>query len=294
MHREARISNYVLTALTGVSLILLSLPLSTPVESFKATLSYALDPALYYGAKGAQRLAEVPSGIRQLLGSDMENRVMREEVREAALVRSEAESLRKENQRLREELGLKAPAGRVGVWVRVIERDHLHWYRSLIVDAGAERGVSLNAPVLGPSRGVLVAVGRVIEVNARTSVVLLLTDEPSSLAAYLSSGTVDGLVQGQGGAHLRMNYISPEAVIADGDRVYTSPASVTFPPDILIGVVTRILPRNPLLTFQSVEIDPAAEAAALDELLILTPRGERFRPPPPPPEGEEGEPPEDS
>ena len=85
-----------------------------------------------------------------------------------------------------------------------------------------------------------------------------------------------------------MNYIAPEAALVNGDRVYTSPASVTFPPDVLIGVVTRIYPRDPFLTFQSVEIEPAVEAAALDELLILRPQGERARRPAPP-EEDEGE-----
>ena len=164
---------------------------------------------------------------------------------------------------------LKAPAGRSPAWVHVMERDPIHWYRSLVVDAGSDRGVSLNDPVLGPRDGRLVAVGRVVDVRPNTSTVLLLTDELSAAAAYLSSGTLEGLVQGQDGPRLRMNYLNAESQLSEGDSVYTSPTSATFPPDVLIGRVARVNPRDPFLTFQSVEVAPAADASSLQELMIL-------------------------
>jgi rod shape-determining protein MreC len=249
------------------------------VEAFKACLVYALDPAIYYGTRGAERLAEVPSRVKELISADMENRVMREEVRQAGLVRLEAQTLRLENERLRAELSLGVSERREALWASVIERDPLHWYRSVVVDAGEEQGVGLNAAVLARSSGTLVAVGRVVEVRARTSVVLLVTDELSSVAAYLSSASVEGLVQGQGGSRLRMNYLPPEALVAPGDEVYTSATSVTFPPGILLGTISAVNPRDPFLTFQSVEVRPSLDAAALEEVVILKPRGGLPRPP---------------
>jgi rod shape-determining protein MreC len=172
------------------------------------------------------------------------------------------------------------------VWAHVLERDPLHWYGSVGVDAGADRGVSLNDPVLGRKGDAVVAVGRVIEVRPQTSTVLLLTDQRSAAAAYLSSGTLEGLIQGQDGPHLRMNYLNSEAAIDHDDLVYTSPTSATFPPDVLIGRVARVYPRDPFLAFQSVEVAPALDAASLQEVLILrasTLPGEGPLPAPPPP-----------
>jgi len=51
MHREARIANYILASLCIVSLTLLSLPLSMPVQAFKTAVSYILNPVAFYGAK---------------------------------------------------------------------------------------------------------------------------------------------------------------------------------------------------------------------------------------------------
>ena len=269
MQRETRIANFVLGALSALSLLLLSLPLSTPVRSFKAGVGYLLDPLAYHGEAGYRRVAGAPEAIRRLLQADIENESLRAELRRGEWLATTVSALSLENERLRGALVLKAPAGRSPAWVHVMERDPIHWYRSLVVDAGSDRGVSLNDPVLGPRDGRLVAVGRVVDVRPNTSTVLLLTDELSAAAAYLSSGTLEGLVQGQDGPRLRMNYLNAESQLSEGDSVYTSPTSATFPPDVLIGRVARVNPRDPFLTFQSVEVAPAADASSLQELMIL-------------------------
>ncbi|MFI5363767.1 MAG: rod shape-determining protein MreC [Elusimicrobiota bacterium] len=287
MQRETRVAHYVVGTLTALSLILLSLPLSSPVRAFKVCASYVLDPISYEGERGSQRLAEAPSRVRELLSADIQNRRLQEELRRMSWVKATVDGLSLENDRLRLALGLKTPPGRHPVWAHVMERDPQRWYGSIGVDAGADRGVSLNDPVLGRKDDAVVAVGRVIEVRPLTSTVLLLTDQRSAAAAYLSSGTLEGLVQGQDAPHLRMNYVNSEARIVPDDLVYTSPTSATFPPDVMIGRVARVYPRDPFLAFQSVEVAPALDAAALQEVLILRarlPAGETIaleEPPPP-------------
>lgn len=271
--RETRTAHYVLAALSSVALVLLSLPLSSPVRSFKAAASYVLDPVAWHGEKGVQRVAGAPERLGRLLTADMENARLTAELKRLEWLKTTVESLSLENERLRRDLGLRAPEGRHPLWAHVLERDPLHWYRSVVVDAGANQGVSLNDPVLGPAEGRLVAVGRIVELRPESSVVLLLTDELSAAAAYLSSGTLEGLVQGQDNPRLRMNYLNAEASIAVGDAAYTSPTSATFPPDILVGRVARVYPKDPFLTFQSVELAPALDASSLQELIILRAKG---------------------
>ena len=272
MQRETRIAHYVVGSLTALSLVLLSLPLSSPVRSFKACASYVFDPLAYEGERGYQKMAGVPVRVRERLTADILNRRLREDLRGTAWLKVTVESLSLENERLRLALGLKTTPGRRPLWAHVMERDPLHWYRSVSVDAGADLGVSLNDPVLGRKGDTVVTVGRVVEVRSHASTVLLLTDERSAVAAYLSSGTLEGLAQGQDGPHLRMNYLNSEARIVAEDSVYTSPTSATFPPDVLIGRVAKVYPRDPFLAFQAVEIDPALDATSLQEVLILCSR----------------------
>ena len=280
LNREVRAANYLLVSFSIISLTLLSLPLSGPVQAFKACATYLLNPVAYYGERGVERFANVPGRLRELIAADVDNGVMKVKVKQAEWVEAEAQSLRAENARLRLALGLKSPSGRAPLWAHVLERDPLHWYRSIMVDAGAEQGVTLNSPVLGHRGDVLVAVGRVIEARPKTSVILLLTDELSYVAAYTASASsvtesgdppksFEGLLQGQGSARLRMNYLSPDAEVKKGDLVYTSPTSATFPPDILLGSVAKVFPIDPFLTFQSVEIQAGLDASRLKEVMIL-------------------------
>jgi rod shape-determining protein MreC len=273
MHREIKVSNYVLVTLSALALVLLSLPLAAPVRAFKAGVVYLLNPMVYYGARGAQRFADVPPGLARLVRADLDNIQLQAQLREARWQNSELEALRTENRRLAQALGLPAPRGYTPLWADVMERDPLHWYNSIMIGAGAQEGVTLNAPVFGDQDGTLVAVGRITEVRRDSALVLLVTDEASSVAAYLSTSAVEGLVQGQGGPRLRMNYLPSEVSLSTGDLVYTSPTSATFPGEILLGHVMAINPRDPFLTFQSVEVRPAADAASLSHVMVLRPAG---------------------
>jgi rod shape-determining protein MreC len=150
-----------------------------------------------------------------------------------------------------------------------MERDPARWYHGLMVDVGTREGVPLNAAVLAHAGGKVVVLGRIAEVSERTSKVLLVTDEFSSVAARLSSGTVEGLVQGQGTERLRMNYLHSEATVTPGDEVLTSATSATFPPGLLIGRVAKGYARDPFLAFQSAEVRPGFDPASVKEVMIL-------------------------
>lgn len=272
MHREARIANYLLAALTTVSVIFLFLPLSGPVESVKVGLSYIFHPVAFTGSEAVARLAEAPDSIRRLINADVRNQILMEENRNALLLKSEAQTLRLENTRLRKTLGLKGTLRRSALWARVMERDGLHWYHSLMVNAGADLGVEVNSPVLARIGDELVLAGRISEVGPTTAKVLLVTDDLSSVAAYVGPKRLEGLIEGKGGEGLRMDYLPSESVVTEGESVFTSVNSATFPRNVLIGRVTRVNPADEFLTFPSVEVMPAIANTSLSEVMILKPR----------------------
>lgn len=270
MNRDHRVANYLLFLFSATSLVLLSLPLSGKVRSFRACVSYLLNPVPYYGGESVTRLSGLPESAARLIAGDVQLHEARRRLEEAQLVFQEAASLREENSRLRLAAGL-APAEGVRLrWASVLQREPLQWHRSLRVAAGAEDGVEINAPVLGLSEGNLAVIGRIIEVEARTATILLVTDDLSSVAARIS-GAWEGLIQGRGTARLRMNYLPVETEFKIGDAVRTSPTSAAFPPGLMIGRVSKIYEPDLFLAFQSVEIEPAVSAAALSEVLILAP-----------------------
>lgn len=269
MNREKRIANILLVAFSAISLLLLALPLSSAVQSLKAGLAYVLDPVPYRGSKAVERFAGMPANVIHLISADIENQELRVENRNFSLLKAELDALKAENQRLRGEMGLKPPAGRLLLWAHVMEREPLNWHRAVMVGVGEQEGVEVNSPVLGVQGQTLGAVGRVTEVGKRWSKILLLTDEQSAVAAYIPGPQWEGLVEGQGGPKLRMSYLPSEAQFAIGQLVHTSATSATFPPDVLIGSISRVYARDPFLTFQSVEVAPVIQAGLLKEVLIV-------------------------
>lgn len=269
MDREKRVANYFLLAFGLISLALMSLPLTGKVQALRAYAAYLYDPVPYYGARGLQRIEQLPKDVVRLVTADARARGLEEDLKQTALLRADLESLRRENERLTAALSLSTSAPKALRWARVIEREPQNWHRALMIDAGADEGLEVGVPILAVEEGRLAVAGRVVETARRTSKVLLLGDELSAVAAYLPQGQWEGLVQGQGSGRLKFNYLPVEAQVRVGDQVATSPTSATFPPDILIGRVSRVFERDPFLAFQVVEVAPAVSPGRLKEVLIL-------------------------
>lgn len=269
---NSRTANTILLILGGLSLALLLFRLTGKVAIFRAVASYLLQPIPYYSSQVFERFASLPSEAAQLISLDIQLREAQRELKEAAFLRSEVKSLRRENDRLREALGMSAQADRIVRWARVLERNPMSWNRSILVSAGTEAGIEVNAPVLGLQGDRFGVVGRVIETGTNVSKVLLLSDDLSAVAAHMPEKSWEGLIQGQGSSRLRMNYLPLEAELAVGDPVTTSPTSATFGPGLLIGTVTKIFEKDPFLAFQSVEVMPVVLTGALKEVMILMPK----------------------
>ena len=283
MNRDSRVANYLLLAFSAVALTLLILPTTGKVLRLRALAAYLVEPLPYHGDRLAARLEGVPEGAARLIRSDVELLDARRRLVEAELMKSELNALRADNARLSAESGVKPLAGRSVRWARVMERDPQNWYSSVMIDAGAEQDIRVNAPVLGLEGSTVGVVGRVTEVNPRTSKVLLLSDQLSSLAAYLPVQGWEGLVQGQGGPMLKMLYLPVDAKFGVGDEVYTSPTSASFPPGLPVGRISRVFERDQFLAFQAVEVERFVRTSKLKEVLVLVPVTEASATVPEPP-----------
>ena len=92
------------------------------------------------------------------------------------------------------------------------------WSDTVTIDKGSLDGISVNMPVTN-STGVI---GQVIEVAPNASTVRLLTDEGSGVSAMIQDTRAQGMVQGQPDGTLRMDYVSVDADVKEGDIIITS------------------------------------------------------------------------
>jgi cell shape-determining protein MreC len=163
-------------------------------------------------------------------------------------------------------LGYIQEAKVVGVVARIITRS-LPETAEVTIDKGSQDGiVSGSAATIG--RGHLLGV--VGSVNSGSAQVRLVNSKVSSIPAMIinTSRTI-GLVEGQNGSVLRMQYIPLDATIHEGDVVVTSGLAGNLPANIVIGIVTSVI-KVETAPFQEALIEPLYDDRTWTNVLVLS------------------------
>jgi len=184
-----------------------------------------------------------------------------------------------ENQRLRRLLDFKETLSTPSIVARVVLHDPTGWFRTVIVDKGAEDGVNPDMAVVN-EEGV---VGRVLDVSDHHARVLLVTDRESAVDAVVQRNRVRGILSGKDEKSCLLRYVRGNFEVRTGDLVVTSGKDGVFPRGLRLGTVRQVI-KDPVGLFQTVIVKPVADLNAVEEVLIFqTGRA-------PPPEWEEEEP----
>ena len=139
-------------------------------------------------------------------------------------------------------------------------------FRSIIIDKGLDDGVHVGMPVES-ARGL---VGQVFRTSAHSAMVILISDNISSIPARLGTSRATGIVRGGGlGGAMTMDWIGLEAQIDPGEIVLTSGLGGRFPEDLVIGEVIEVERREADL-FQSATIQPAVDFESLETIFVIT------------------------
>lgn len=269
MNKEKRLANLALVIFSGLSILGLLLPVSPLVHSVRVLLSYGVYPVLDYSHAFDSYIRGVPKNLVLMLQADQENRKLRRQIKDAGIVKAEINAAIEENRRLRRLIGAGRHSEWNGTWARIIERDPSHWYGSFLINKGSADNVVLNAAVVGVESGKAGLIGRITEVSYRVSKVLLITADLSSVACYVRPGKWEGLVEGQHGQCLRLNYMPMEAKVSKGAELLTSPASAVFPSGISIGTISKFYPKESFMTFLSAEVAPAVNPNVVKEVFVF-------------------------
>ncbi len=107
---------------------------------------------------------------------------------------------------------------------------------TLVLDRGRVHGVARYMPAVVPgASGEPVLVGRIVELRPYASLLLLIDDPQSAVAAQV--GDVPGMLMGTGqGCVLK---VSKDTTLHVGDRVTTSGRGIYYPPDLYLGRISN-------------------------------------------------------
>ena len=113
-------------------------------------------------------------------------------------------------------------------------------------------------------------IGRVVDVQPATCLVMLLTDPDSRVAALVERSRETGLLVGQGSGRCAFTYVAADADLREGDRIVTAGLGGPFPKGLLLGTVAH-LTRDELSGSATASVIPAARLNRLEEVLCLSP-----------------------
>ncbi len=137
--------------------------------------------------------------------------------------------------------------------------------QTISINKGTRDGIAVGMPVVTQ----LGLVGRVSDVTANASRVLLITDVSSAISARLQTTRDEGSIVGQASNDLRMEFIPLNAKVQEGDIVITSGLGGNLPAGIVIGQVTNVQQREFEL-FQNAVIRSLNNFATLETVLVIT------------------------
>jgi rod shape-determining protein MreC len=169
-----------------------------------------------------------------------------------------------ENIRLRRLLDLKERSPNRYIAANVVGKTLQLLRNTITIDAGSDKGVAPNMPIVTDAG----LVGRVVGVSGGYAVGQIMLNREFRASAKVQRGRVDGIVAWDGGDRLRLRNVAKTLDVRAGDVVITSEYSSLYPPGIRIGVVADIH-HDPSSLFQSIEISPAVDFTRLEEVFVV-------------------------
>ena len=257
-----------------IACLLMLLASSTePARTLQQVTTRALDPV-------RQTLSSMGAGVAGIFGAIGEIDRLRAENADLRVALAGAEQriaelaeAARENEELRELLGIADALEMELFPVRVVTRDPSNFAWEVGIDAGSDDGIAEGMAVVANADGAGALAGTVISVTEDTARVRFVIDTRSVVIAVDQASRALGEVRGQAGGQLVMTNIPVTEMVEVGDTVVSaglthgSEAS-RYPGGLLIGTVQAVEEDANALT-QTAFVRPAFDAASAERLLVV-------------------------
>jgi rod shape-determining protein MreC len=257
-------------ALFLISALLLLLRNSDPVRgasTFATQLLVPVQRVLADAGIAGNRFVQAISEIESLRADN-------------ATLRAENERLTLENVQLREAAFAAQQAAKLSeiaktlsfesVPATVIARDPSNILSTIVLGVGTDQGVKVGHVVLS-QQGL---VGRVSEVGTNYAKVVLITDPSHTLSALVEGSRATGIVRGQYGDALIMDWILQTEPVKAGDVVVTAGLALgeelrsLYPKGLVVGRVLQ-LQNAEAAAYQRAILAPAVDLRKLENVLVV-------------------------
>ena len=236
----------------------------------KTVVQTLMTPFRYAGNLLTSQAENIYTYIFEYESLKTENEALRKQVSQMEELAREADSVARENDRLRDILDMQRTHEEyVLVDAYIIAWSSTDWTNTITINRGENAGIQPGMCAITSDKEV---VGVVTEAGADYAVVKTVLDSSLEISATIASSGYNGMVTGDyvGGRKdmLRMKYLPSSAVIRNNDQVVTS-GSAVYPRNLVLGTVVDAGFDDTGVAKYAV-LEPAAEIGKLEQVFILT------------------------
>jgi rod shape-determining protein MreC len=271
-HRRSRAGLWF-AGFTIASLLMLLASSTEPARAVQQVTARALDPV-------RQTLGGIGAGVAGLFGAIGEIDRLRTENADLRVALAGAEQriaelteAARENDELRQLLGITESLEMELFPVRIVSRDPSNFAWEVGIDAGSDDGIAEGMPVVANADGAGALAGTVVGVTPETARVRFIVDTRSVVIALEQATRALGEIRGQAGGQLVMTNIPVTEEVAIGSTIVSAgltyeAAASRYPGGLLIGTVQAVEEDANALT-QTAFVRPAFDAASAERLLVV-------------------------
>jgi len=270
---------FIIIIVTIVTLIVIGLSsrAGSKVNWLSNIINVPLAPLQKFFTFSAGKIEDGISFFKDIKEVKQENEYLKERLAELEGINRELESLKMQNEELRQSLNLKDRFDDYEIMgANVIAKDPGNWFSVFTIDRGTKDGIVMDKkgmysgyyPVI-TNQGL---VGRVDSSNAFSSKVISIIDEDSTVSGLITKSRHMVIVRGD--LELRekglciVEYISPDADIGPGDTIETSGLGGIYPKGIIIGTVKEVI-KSPNSIDSYAILEPAVDFQKLERVYVL-------------------------
>lgn len=180
--------------------------------------------------------------------------------------------IKKENERLREQLDFAVSMDEQNYPAQIISRDFDNVYTYLTIDKGSINGIKKNMPVIAFQNGNRGLVGKVVQVGTFTSQVMPVYNLNYIVSARIQNQRDLGLVNGSGSQEkpLLLQYIRKNVAgeLSYGDIIVTSGENDNYLKDIPIGTISKIISLD-YNSSLNIELTPIIDFSRLENVIVV-------------------------
>lgn len=219
----------------------------------------------------ASGIGDTFNAVKELARLREENKELTERLKNYEILQRSNTDIKKENERLKEQLGFSLSLQEKNYPAQIISRNPDSLYSAFTINKGSRHGIRKNMPVLAIQGGIVGLVGKVVTVGALTSLVMPIYDSKCSVSARIQNTRDIGLVTGDGSVDspLNMAYIKKRVLdeLQVGDLIVTSGESGNFMGDIPIGSISdiKVLDYDSSL---SIKVMPVIDFSRIEMVIV--------------------------